>query len=336
MEDGMGSKGKSWANLFAGGLARLARPFQGRSRNVLIALVSVAALLLVPYFAWRKWGPELTSHERFRLSAENIEVTPQPAWIHSDVRAEVIRDGSLDQLPILDEQVTVKVASAFALHNWVANVKRVSKYPGPRLVVDLEYRRPVAMVEISRGGARGLLPIDATGVLLPTEDFSPNQTRNFLRVAAGETTPAGLVGTNWGDERIAGSARLAELLETEWRRVGLYRIAVLGERESVRRRAAPLYELQSRKGSRVVWGHAPGQEVSGEAKGAEKLARLLEFVEQNGPFDSGGAAVEIDLREGRPMAVAPQPAPPKSAASRSSGRAPEAALPARPLIPLDP
>ena len=120
----------------------------------------------------------------------------------------------------------MKVASAFALHNWVANVKRVSKHPGPQ-----DRGRPG--IPQAGGDGRGDQGGDARacclstlfGVLLPTDDFSPNQTRNYLRIAAGDTTPAGLVGTAWGDERIAGAARLAgRSLEPSWRALGLYRI----------------------------------------------------------------------------------------------------------------
>lgn len=304
----MGStKGSPWSNFLGVLFARLFRQFAGRG-GYTIFFVFMVALCLGLFFAWKKWGPEFTSHERFRLSAEFIEVTPQPPWIHSDVKAEVIRDGNLDELRILDEQVTVKVAGAFALHNWVSNVKRVSKHSGPKVMVDVEYRKPVAMVEVTSGGSRGLLPIDGSSVLLPTEDFSPNQTRAYPRIAASEASPIGITGTPWGDERIAGGARLAALLEESWSKLGLYRILVSGEREG-KRRSAVLYELQSRNGALIMWGRAPGQETSGEAPASEKLARLEDLVEANGPFDGAGGAVQIDLRDNRPAPIAPKSMP---------------------------
>lgn len=302
----MGStKGSPWGNLLGVLFARLSRLFGGPGRHLLFLFVTVLALAVGLVFAWKKWGPEFTSHSRYRLSAEIIEVTPQPSWIHSDVKAEVIRDGNLDELRILDEQVTVKVAGAFALHNWVAKVKRVSKHADPKVVVDVEYRKPVAMVEVTSGGGRGLLPIDAASVLLPTDDFSPTEIRAYPRVAAGEASPAGLTGTPWGDERIAGAARLAALLDEAWGRLGLYRIVVVGDRDGKRRTAA-LYELQSRKGSRIVWGRAPGQEALGEAAATEKLARLEEYLEANGPLDGSKGAVQIDLRDTRPAPIKPK------------------------------
>lgn len=302
----MGStKGSPWANLLGVLFARMARPLAGPGRHALFLIISVAALFVGLYFAWKKWGPEFTSHERYRLSVDNLEIPPQPPWIHSNVKAEVIRDGNLDELRILDEQVTVKVAGAFALHNWVAKVKRVSKNADPKVVVDLEYRKPVAMVEVNTGGARGLLPIDAASVLLPTDDFSRTATRAYPRIWARDASPAGLTGTPWGDERIAGAARLAALLEESWGMLGLYRIAVSGERDKSRRSAAQ-YELQSRKGSRILWGRAPGQESLGEDVAAEKLARLREYLQASGPFDGPSGPVTIDLRDLRPTAVQPE------------------------------
>lgn len=331
----MGSaKGSTWMKLLAVTIARLVKPAGGRGRHAIVGCIAVSVLILAAYFAWRKWGPEFTNHERFVLSPDKIEVTPQPAWIHADVKGEVFRDGSLKKLKILDEQVAVKVASAFTLHNWVASVKRVSKHPGPRIVVDLEYRQPVAMVEVTQNGERGLLPIDVSGVLLPTEDFSPKETRNYLRISADNTAPVGLVGTAWGDERIAAAARLASLLGSAWQPLGVYRIAVSSDREEARRRADLVLELQSRKGSRVVWGKPPGQESSGEASASQKLARLAKYVQENGPLDSSGVVVKIDLRDDKPHASGPSAAGARP--SKVRGTSPEAAVPGRRLVPVQP
>ena len=62
----------------------------------------------------------------------------RPAWIHTDVKAEVIRNASLDAaLSVLDDNLTVNIAQAFALHPWVAKVTRVSKHHPARVKVEV-------------------------------------------------------------------------------------------------------------------------------------------------------------------------------------------------------
>ena len=112
------------------------------------------------------------------------------------MKADVIADGGLKELNLLDPQVTVRVAQAFATHSWVKTVRRVRKHHPARIQVDLEYRRPAAMVEVDLAGEKGLLPVDETGVLLPPSDFSPDQAKEYPRIGIGHTTPAGPVGSS--------------------------------------------------------------------------------------------------------------------------------------------
>ncbi len=301
------AKRNSWKDAIVSPIARIAKLLGGSNRSFVAGVILLAACVIGALVAWNKWGAVIVSSDRYTLSAENIEVTPQPPWIHADVKAEVIRDGSLNSLQILDEQVTVKVAGAFSVHNWVANVKRVSKHYGPKILVDLEYRRPVAMVEVTTDGGRGLLPVDAAGVLLPPDDFSPTEVRDFLRITVGDSVPAGPVGTSWGDERVAGAAKIAAAWGSQWQPIELYRIAAVTDGAS-RSRLVPTYELYTRQGIRVIWGRAPGQETSGEATSTQKIARLVQYVEQHGALDSQAAVAAIDLRDSRDISVTPRTA----------------------------
>ena len=83
-----------------------------------ISVIMTVVLLAGSYFAWSKWGGLVTNRGDRLLAAKNIEVTPQPPWIRTDVAADVFRDGGFSRLSILDQRVTVQVARAFALHPW--------------------------------------------------------------------------------------------------------------------------------------------------------------------------------------------------------------------------
>lgn len=304
----MNVKRSSWKQSLSSPLAGMAGMLRGGRGRASLALLLAALFFGGARVAWHKWGHLVVASDRYTLAPENIEVTPQPAWIRADVKAEVVRDGSLRDLKILDEQLTLKVANAFAMHTWVANVERVSKHYGPRVVVELQYRQPIAMVEVITDDTRGLLPIDAASVLLPPEDFSPNDVRLYLRIAVGDSKPAGPVGTLWGDERVAGAAKIAAAWSANWQAADLFRIVAIDNRRTDRLRSEVTYELLTRHGRRIIWGHAPGAEKSGEAIASQKISRLLKYVREQGSLDGPGATTEIDLRDPKERATMPSTA----------------------------
>ncbi|MFO0903050.1 MAG: hypothetical protein U0939_08630 [Pirellulales bacterium] len=268
-----------------------------------VATFSAFLILLVIFaggfgYAWQRWGGLVRNHPRYVVGPDQLVVTPRPEWVKADVESEVLRDGGLSSLTLLDPQVTVKVARAFSLHCWVSEVRRVRKEYPSRLVVELEYRKPVAMVEVTTNGQRGLLPVDGKGVLLPPQDFSADQTADYVRIAVGETLPAGSPGTAWGDPEVAGAAAIAAALGNTWRAASVYRIASLPAPETSRgRMVEPQFALLTRDGVQIVWGHAPGHEAGAEARAADKVARLGKLVEQTGGRLPTTGTKSLDLRD---------------------------------------
>ena len=122
------------------------------------------------------------------------------------MKEEVVRDAKLASLSLLDHATALKVDRAFALHRWVRRVERVDKQSSRRLIVQLLYRQPTIMV---KADPDGFWPVDTEGYLLPPNEFSELQTREYLHVRGVTPQPAGGVGTPYGDERVAAAARIA-------------------------------------------------------------------------------------------------------------------------------
>ncbi len=281
----------------AGLMSSLSPLAGGTGQRVLIGAFLVVGLLGGTYFGWQRWGGQISQEPEYLVLPENIKITPLPPWIRSDIKAETLRDCSLTDLSILDRQLTVKLARAFSMHNWVEDVRRVSKHHRAQVVVELVYRQPVAMVEVVISEQDGLLPIDINGILLPPGDFSAEQaTRGYLRISLPDAMPAGSVGTAWGDQRIHGAARIAAVLGEHWKDLGLYRIAPIPPDDSVGSSQETRYTLTTRQGTQVVWGKSPEADNAVDAKAAmRKVAHLLAYVESNGPLDSAKRAEKIDL-----------------------------------------
>jgi hypothetical protein len=293
------------------GLARLVRPpWRTAVVTVLIAVAVGGALAA----AWQRWGRAALQERKFRLTEASFEATPPPSWISSPVIAEVIRDGCLAGMPVHDPALVQRVAEAFALHPWVARVVRVEKRYPARVIVQLEYRRPVAVVPVATRGESGLLLVDAQGVLLPTHDFVSSQARDYLRIEGIDTLPAGVYGTPWGSRRVSEAASIAAAIGPRWKELGLYAIVPVASADG-----GDTYELRTPQGVRVVWGRPPGQEAPGEPPAAAKLAALAACIREQGPLDREGGPARLDLRElGRGTTDA-APAVPASRAAEPAG-----------------
>lgn len=275
--------------------------FRLPSGSILLGILLLAAFGGGAYALWKYVQPRvLAQPEYYVTNLDGLIVTPPPEWIHADVRAEVFRDLNLENpLSLMDEQLTRRVADAFLLHPWVAKVNRVVKQHPGRLMVELEYRKPVAMVEVPGG----LLPVDATGRLLPCSetDFTPIEASRYPRIAGIKTLPLGAVGAAWGDPRVSETAEIAAALGELWKPLHLQRI-VPG---SMNLTGEVLYELYTQGGMRVVWGRAPSRDGAGEPLTAEKIARLRQFASENGSLDRTDGPKELDLRLPRKAAGPP-------------------------------
>lgn len=282
----------------AGDRTVAASPPRHYRRTLTLFLLSVG-IAGGAHYGWQQVGPQVSQGPEYRLEPDQIEITPLPPWIRTDVRAETVRDGGLSGLSLLDREVTVKIARAFALHTWVEDVRRVRKEHPARVIVELVYRRPVAMVEVTMNDQPGLLPVDVHGILLPPGDFSAEQARDYLRVSLPNAMPAGSVGSAWGDPRVTGAARIAAVLQEHWKPLGLYRIAVEPS-ESPRTNAnEAVYVLTTRRGAHIIWGSAPQiDDVADVKRALAKVERLVAYVEQHGPLDGLQTGTQIDLTQG--------------------------------------
>ena len=277
----------------------------GRKSLMVLGVCTFLAIVVV-IVAWQKWGPAVTSQPKFKLTANHISVTPQPAWILEDVRKAAIQAGNLEELLVTDGALVEKIESAFGVQTWVSKVVRIRKRPGPKVEIELKYRRPVALVEVlTAQGQRALQPIDKDGYVLPEQFLHTNPAliSEFLRISAGFGMPSGPTGTPWGDPYVVGAAKICNTLIEHWKELNLYRVIVQPKGRSP---ATAEYELQTRGRSRILWGRTVGHEQPGESDHDTKLRILLHHAGTT-PLDGNGP-VTIDLRNSR-TAMAPLTTP---------------------------
>lgn len=299
-----------------GGVAvmkRRAPSVGGRGRLIALGIAAVAAIG-GGYFVWQHVRGRVRADSQYQVHAEHISVPQQPDWIRGDVKTDVLGDVTRDgPLSLLDDDLTVRLAAAFAAHPWIARVDRVSKKFPASVEVSLAYRMPVAMVEVDGGNA--VLPVDADGVVLPTRDSTgePNFTaaaaEGYPRIAEIFTMPAGPEGSGWGDAGVLGAAQIAAVLASDWHALGLARIMPY-ERKPAASGVEYTFVLETHSGTTIHWGRAPGSQTGGDLPAARKVAQLRRYAAENGGtldgpdflIDSSGAL----LRKTRPV-VTPLP-----------------------------
>jgi hypothetical protein len=265
-------------------LGRVTRPFGEGGAAVLVTIVVIAAVAGAFAYSWNNWGHLVEGSTRYLVTEDSIEITPQPDWISvtTDVKKEVIASGLINELSTLEPQAAAKISKAFELNQWVKSVKRVRKLAPNRVNIELEYRRPVALVGVQIApGQAGWEPVDGEGVVLPEERFreDADQLKNYIELVA---TPVPQVphdiGLVWPDDRIQKGARLASLLQDVWQDWGVNRIHVT----SVTSGESPTFTLCSGETTRIVWGRAPESEAGNEIKAMQKMAVIGEYLKQNG------------------------------------------------------
>lgn len=265
--------------------------------RLFIGAILLVMLAIVGRVIWNRAGHLVVGDPRFQLKESMLVVNEQPDWIQSNVKKSAIRFGKLDELSLLDRELVSKVDEAFRVQNWVSDVKSVRKTP-QGVSVELEYRKPVAMVEIVTDGSAKLQPVDGNGVLLPGAEFSQSQAMRYIRIAVPSPRLHGLIdGTVWPDERVVHASKVANFIAEDADALGLFRIdMMLADRQAARR--SPVFEIQTRNGQRIVWGSAPGDEVDGEAAASERMDTLRTLKPALQSATSGQAKTLYDIRTG--------------------------------------
>lgn len=241
-------------------------------------IVVVAFAVIASWIAWERYASSVRSARANTLYPEDVEVVGIGPWILADLENEALRDASLDGgLPLDDPELARRLARAFDIHPWVREVVAVKLRHPAGATVEIRCREPVAMVAVPGG----LLPVDAEGILLPSDDFTPQMAARYPKITDIGSGPRGAVGAPWGDPRVEEAAAIASVIGPEWERLNLVacRPTALSEAQHV-------WELVGDDELVIRFGSAPGHEQPGEPTAALKVVRLRALAEGAKPAGS--------------------------------------------------
>ena len=247
----------------------------------LMIFVSIFATLL-----WNKYNSRLDLHVNSMITRDVLHLSEPPEWIKTDISKIAIQESRLSEIKLSEPSAVELVAASLAVQPWVKSVRQVQK-TATGIFVDLQYRRPMAFVEI---GQQQLVPVDDEGVVLDPRDFMDNHLVDYWRVYLPEPITNGLAtGRRWDDIRVTDSVLIGNAWDGTHVDAGLMHIVNRSQRTRDRVRLS-YYELWTRGKSGaatiVIWGNPPGYEVNGEASATEKIAGIKQFIRDYGPLDA--------------------------------------------------
>ena len=274
----------------------------------ILGTIVLAGLFVVVIPAFPSLWPTLSQRDRFKLTVDAIELTAASNWAPHDVALRVAAEhNQWKERSLLDRTLVADLAADFAQHPWIETVDRVEKTRQGRVIVQVTYRTPVAMIET----IRGLLPVDANGVLLPSQDFSEAESKQLPRLEGIKSLPNGDPGQPWGDPIVAAGAKLCRelvpkgTLDSHWTHFGLKTvIAPPPPKTAPTDIPEPLVFQLVTKGTEqgnyqdgrlIIWGRAPGDDTL-EPTVDQKLGRLDEYLNRFKSLELPEDGQVLDLR----------------------------------------
>ena len=260
----------------SGGIGR----FMAEHRAGIGAVAVVAAAVFAGWTIWSRVSESARSHPDVILMPDAVELRGVAPWVRADLRAEALRNASLDGgLPLDDPELSRRLARAFEMHPWVKLVVDVSLRHPAAATVEVQCREPVAMV----GVKGGLLAIDADGVVLPSADFTAESAAVYPRITGIDSSPQGPEGSPWGDPLVDEGAAVALAVGPEWQQLGFTECRPAGT-SGLRR-----WALIGPPPRTIMFGSAPGREAQGEPLAAAKIARLKTLAADPAAAESAGS-----------------------------------------------
>lgn len=277
-------------------------------------LGSSAIVLFLAISCWEKYSDRIVDADAMMLTHEKIKMTTQPTWIRSDLKQLVLgnADAPAYAAPsIMDTSLIPQTVASLRSVGWIETIDRVQKSKSG-LQIDLTYRQPVAVVEVSRTTVKGfkqakpvMLHIDRTGTLMGRG--LSNRAGDFLLISIAQPMYMDqlIAWSQWQDVRVQKAAAISDAVRDLWKPMGLYRLMTWRSQSNASDRRIPFQfwtNMGDKTGVRIIWGNAPGEELPGEAAAEVKIEALKAYVAKNGRFDAMKDRT-LDLRSGNAIVV---------------------------------
>ena len=269
---------------------------------VLVTALTIAGALHL----WQRYQHRLIPVANYQLTEDRVRINSAPQWAKVDLKRLLLEVPAGQEPPsILDTDVVSRTATTLQSVGWVEQVNQVRK-SADGLDIDVRYRVPVGIVELNHTTVPGwdrsktaqVMPIDSRGTVMPPEilqHIEPPRISVFNPQSLNLIRP----WTVWRDDRVIDAAAIINQIGSRAQALGVYRVMTMRSSRQMSASQIP-FELWPKKkgGTKLVWGNAPGKEVTGEASAKAKLEALMRFVSHHGSLEQMPDR-RVDLRSGK-------------------------------------
>ncbi len=230
-----------------------------------------------------------------------VELADRPVWMGEYLAGQIAATVPTRAASPFDHGLLVDAAARLRANPWVRSVRQVRRVygdaPGDTLVVDCEYRAPLALVQwghyywlVDNDGYK--LPSAFSAAELPQVTVG-RDGRTAFRVVTGVHLPPPADGHPWAGGDLSAALDVAKLFHGKAFLDGVTAIDVANFGGRVDRGAAQVV-LNTRYGTHVKWGRPPfADDFFVEVRVARKLAVLKAVVRQYGRVDAGHDWLDI-------------------------------------------
>ena len=239
------------------------------------------------------WGLERLRAHVFALPEYRqpirVELQNPPDWLERErwgprilAGIKIPADASLP-----DATLVKQIAQDLAGSGWVKHVHAVRKRMDGAVLVDCEYRRPIAMLQTEYC----YVPVDREGVRLPEVYERVDNSSGWLRIVGVKTEIPQVNGRFVGEDANAAIEIASGIFDQGWEISSrLCAVDVNNFRGRVDRRKDYILVWRPDHPHPIIWGSAIGEEIE-EPTAAEKLATIAVMLKQGGPQAQANVSV---------------------------------------------
>lgn len=264
--------------------------------QLLVVVVVIAAAAAGWYYAEDALRHYVRDTRTTQLSPDDIVLDEQPGWMTPAVAEELKQRVSLQLVSDpLDGTSLQQAAAVLAEAPWVRQVHQVRRLSDGTVLVQADYRQPVAVVE----ARDGYHLVDDQAVKLPGL-YAREQLEHLPlpRIVGVASAPPADAGRQWAGRDVLAGLELMSWLESQPFADQIEAYDVSGRDPQGRVRLSLVTD-----GGEVIWGYPPGEERMVEVDAKTKLQRLHWIASQpmsQGRIDLNGRRLEIygaDIQE---------------------------------------
>lgn len=219
----------------------------------------------------------------YKINLAPLEVLHKPDWCSEPYFSETIRASMQmsGQVSLFDEGLVNQLLNKYQKNGWVAKVKSIEKQFPNKMKIQLELRRPVAVVEIKKLSNRSFYYlVDKNGVRLPSEYYTIPPIPVTLPVIVGVRSSPPLAGEKWLDKGLSDALDVAGVLKKYqvYPKLDVAIIDITNIAGKVNKKSSEIV-IVTKNNVQIEWGRPIKTDKLFEISAEEKIKNLYRVLE---------------------------------------------------------